>query len=104
MENLFYYTGVTVWVLIALVTIYVLIRLCAIVVRKHILPTLSNIRIGLFGKKDWDGRCYQLWLKFYAGRYGLQRHNHKWSHLRRFAYRRFLINAWEERKLKSSNI
>ena len=51
MENLFYYTGVTVWVLIALVTIYVLMRLCAVVIRKHILPTLSNIRIGLFGKK-----------------------------------------------------
>lgn len=96
MEKLFYYTGVTVWAVITLVVVYVVLKACAYISR-YIWMTLKNVRFWLFGYKKLKGRNYQIWLRHHANRHGLQRHNHKWSYLRRLAYRRFLINAWKER-------
>lgn len=103
MKDLFYYTGIAVWVIVALAVFCVSVYRLSVFERRHIRPTIVNLRFGLIGNRSLKGRYYQIWLAHHAGRRGVQKHFHSWGHLRRFAYRKFLREVWKERHLNDNN-
>ena len=99
MNTLFYYTGVLVWMFIAFIALAYIAAYCVGFWVKHINPSLFNLKFYMFGNKEWKGKYYEIWAENYSHRFGLQKYWHSMKHLRRLAYKRFISEAFKERKV-----
>lgn len=89
--------------LIVLAGLYFIIPTTVWFFKKHIKPTLNNLRIGLFGmKKAEKGHYLEAWNKWYSDRPGIRKHFHSSKHLKKFAYKRFLKEV--RREIHEQNI
>ena len=98
MNTIFYYTGILVWVLILLSMIYVVCCYTYCFWKRHVKPSLLNLKLWIFGKREFKGRYYEIWLRFYRGRYGVQKHYHSMKYFKRLAYNRFISEVLKERR------
>ena len=98
-DYIFYYTGVLTWVfvwsLFVMCVIYYFIEFW-----KHcLIHCLLNLKFYVFGvNNEWKGKCYEIWIKRYYGKYGLQKHHHSMKYFKRLAYKRFISEIIKERK------
>ena len=98
MNTIFYYTGILVWILILLLMIYVVCYYTYWFWKHHVKPSLLNLKVWIFGKTESKGKYYELWLRFFCGRHGTQKHYHSMKHFKRLAYKRFISEVLKERR------
>ena len=98
MNTIFYYIGVLVCVLNLLLIIGFACYYTCRFWKRYIRPSLLNLKFYMFGEKNFKGRYYKLWLERHSGRYSLQRYWHSMKYFKRLAYKRFISEAWKERK------
>lgn len=96
-EQIVYYTGGLVWLVIA---IFGSFMLSLFIYERVLVPFwhgLQNLKFFLFGRKLPEGRMYlELWQKKFAHRPGVREHWKSWVCFRRLAYIRVLREAKKE--------
>lgn len=96
LHNIFYWTGVVAWMIIAAILLVFLMLAMVEFWRREAGPSLQNLRLAFFGKGRLKMTYYEMWCQVYQNR-SLRRHLKKrHNHFSRLAYWRVVREARRE--------